>query len=103
MMEKASYLSQRRFIKNINDCYRQIIHILRLHKALQTGESQPGGEVRVSEALQSLQDKFRGLRDLAVRVSHLQSRHDHPLQSQGGEQPQGRSLVVVAKDGGVGE
>ena len=57
----------------------------------------------MSEAVKPLQDKFRGLRDLAVRVSHLQSRHDHPLQSQGGQQPEGRGLVVVAKDGGVSE
>ena len=57
----------------------------------------------MSETLQSLQDKLCGLRDLAVRVSHLQSRHDHPLQSQGGQEPQGRGLVVVAKDGGVSE
>ena len=57
----------------------------------------------MSEAVKSLQDKFSGLRDLGVRVSHLKPRHDHPLESQGGEKPHGCGLVVVSKDCGVSE
>ena len=58
---------------------------------------------RMTQGFKSLKDELRGLRDLGVCAAHLEARHDHPLQSQGGKKPQGGGLVVVAEDSGVSE
>ena len=57
----------------------------------------------MTQGFKSLKDELRGLRDLGVCAPNLEAGHDHPLQSQGGQKPQGGGLVVVAENGGVSE